>query len=310
MDAATMKKVDSFVIFAAIVLFARSGWCQSDTEQPSAPSRSAIATRSILSDRFELQYKLKAGQELAYRVEHNATVDTTIQGNRQTSQSRSVSTKSWLVENVHDDGSVRFVHRIKDVDMWSQISGRQPIRYNSRTDRDPPPEYQAVAETIGKGLSVVTMDRHGKILDRTDSIPQIELGVGGLVVPLPPGPVKTGATWSEPSVVRVRLADGQVKAIKTQQRYELKEVKAGVATIAVETQVLTPTNDARIHSQLVQRLTRGQIKFDIDAGRMLSKEMNWDESVVGFNGPKSHMKYVARFTEQLLPEKIATATRL
>ncbi len=303
-----MKKVYSFTFFAH-VLFSGPAWCQTDSEQPGARSQSAKATQSILAERYQLEYKLKAGEELAYRVEHHATVDTTIQGNRQTSQSRSVSTKNWLVEKVLDDGSVRFVHRIADVDMWSQISGRQPIRYNSRTDRKPPPEYEAVAETIGKGLSVVTIDVHGKIVDRTDSIQQIELGVGGLVVPLPAGPVKSGATWSEPSVVRVRLTDGQVKVIKTQQLYELKEVKAGVATITVETQVLTPVNDARIHSQLVQRLTRGQIKFDIDAGRMLSKEMDWDESVVGFNGPKSNMKYVARFTETLLPERIETATK-
>jgi hypothetical protein len=29
--------------------------------------------------------------------------------------------------------------------------------------------------------------------------------------------------------------------------------------------------------------------------------MNWDETVVGFNGADSMMKYLARFTEELLP---------
>ena len=52
-------------------------------------------------------------------------------------------------------------------------------------------------------------------------------------------------------------------------------------------------------AQLVQQLTEGTIKFDIDAGRILAKQIDWDETVVGFNGSDSMMKYLARFTEEL-----------
>jgi hypothetical protein len=37
--------------------------------------------------------------------------------------------------------------------------------------------------------------------------------------------------------------------------------------------------------------------------------MDWNESVVGFNGPKSNMEYVAQFTEKLMPQGIETAQK-
>ena len=74
-----------------------------------------------------------------------------------------------------------------------------------------------------------------------------------------------------------------------------------MATISVKTEVVTPVNDPQIKSQLVQQLTNGEVKFDMDAGRVVSRAIDWDETVVGFSGDDSLMKYLARFTEDLLP---------
>ena len=49
-------------------------------------------------------------------------------------------------------------------------------------------------------------------------------------------------------------------------------------------------------------LANGSIKFDIDAGQVISKELEWDETVVGFNGPSSNMEYLGRITESLVSE--------
>ena len=64
--------------------------------------------------------------------------------------------------------------------------------------------------------------------------------------------------------------------------------------------MLTPVRDPKILSQLVQRMQKGTIKFDIDAGRLLHKQMDLDQSILGFNGPESHMNYLARTTEEPL----------
>ena len=73
-----------------------------------------------------------------------------------------------------------------------------------------------------------------------------------------------------------------------------------VATISVESQILTPINDPAIEAQLIQRLSAGTIRFDIAAGRVLSQQLDLDRNVIGFSGTASSMHYVTRFTEQLL----------
>lgn len=259
--------------------------------------------------RYELIYRMTPGNTLRYQVEHAAKVQTTISGAQQISESHSNSVKSWGVQEPDEKGQIRFEHTVEHVEMWSSVTGRQPVKFDSRTDEKAPAEYEGVQDTIGKPLSQITMDAHGNIKRRVDKVPQIDLGIGGLVVPMPAKPIRIGTKWKTESTVQVRLQDGTPQAIKTQLLYELKGVQTGVATIGVRTEVLTPVTDSRIQSQLMQKVIQGEFKFDIDAGCLLSKEIHWDESVVGFSGPDSNMKYVARFTERLVPEQPETARR-
>ena len=104
------------------------------------------------------------------------------------------------------------------------------------------------------------------------------------------------------------MESNRIKSIKTRQVYRLEKVETGVATISVKTAVLTPINSPRVKSQLVQRISKGQLRFDVDAGRLLSKQLDWDENVLGFNGPESNMKYLARSTESL-EDRQATARK-
>lgn len=266
------------------------------------------ATAELATTTYRLTYKFKQGEVLRYAVEHLATVDTRISGNKQVSRSRSASTKAWTVNAVTAD-TIEFTHRVEDVEMWKQDDGREEVRYNSLTDSKPPAEYEHVAESIGKPLAVVTIDRTGQIIKRNNESSQPDLGFGGLVVPLPKGEIKLGHSWVVPKKLRLRTRDGLYKEVNTQMRYRLEQVKLDVATISVKTEVLTPINDSTLKSQLVQQLSDGEIKFDLDAGRVISKQLDWSETVIGFNGPDSNMKYLARFTEKLKSADAQTARK-
>jgi hypothetical protein len=148
-------------------------------------------------------------------------------------------------------------------------------------------------------LAVVRVSPQGEILHRTDK-PAFSMGLGQITTPLPKGSVRVGHEWTFPSEIVVFLPERRLKRIKTQQLYTLKSVDAGVATITVKTQVLTPVDDAKIEAQIVQQLTDGSIRFDIDSGRVLSRQMDWDKTVVAFNGADSSLKYLARYTEEYL----------
>ena len=289
------------VIAAYIFIFASSA--RSPAEDVEKAFEKAAGQATDLT--YRLQYKFKPGEAFTYKVEQIATVDTTIDGNNQKTQLRSGSVRTLKVSSVDNEGHMTFDHVIDEVDMWSEVTGRQAVRYNSATDEDAPEEFASVKSSIGTPISTITIASDGKIVKRDDKIQQPNLGMGGLTIPLPQEAIKVGHTWSKPLDVKVRLDNQQVKTIKTREQYSLVKVSAGVATIKMETQVLTPVRDAKIKAQLIQQLSAGSIRFDLDAGRLMSKQLDWDENVLGFSGPESNMKYLARFTEELLDKKEA-----
>ena len=266
----------------------------------AARSEEGQATEVDAESTYMLRYQFDPEEIIRWKVVHRGSTETKIQGNVQTSESRSESIKAWYVKEVDTEGVITLVHQVDSVDMWQKLSDRPEVRYNSKLDTMPPREYEQVAKTIGVPLTTVKFQPDGQILDRDSKQAPTNLGLGEIVMLLPPKPVKLSGTWYEPAEVRLRLPDGATQKVKIHKHYTLESVAAGVATIAVKTQVLTPVRDPRLEAQLVQQLVKGTIQFDLERGRILRQQMDWDETVVSFNGADSMMKYRARFTEELL----------
>jgi hypothetical protein len=288
-------------LFSACVLAARGD------EAANGKGKDVLVDLEKAKDRlapaYRLAYRFASGEIVRTKVVHLATVETKIKGVAQTTKSRSVSTRAWRIREVDRQGNITFDNVVERLEMWNSVEGRQEVHYDSATDKTPPPEFAHVATSVGKVLATIKIDPQGRILARTNNQPQFNPGIGDLTVPFPPAdkqPIKAGVSWSIADELKLPLEDGTIKKIQTQQQYRLEKVEAGVATIAVETQVLTPINDPKLQSQLVQRLQRGTIKFDIDAGRLLHKQLDIDQEVFGFSGADSHMQYLARFTEEPL----------
>jgi hypothetical protein len=252
--------------------------------------------------KYELRYRFTPGEVVMTEVVHQANVRTTIQGTTQTAETRSCSTKVWKVDSVDEAGVATFTHLVDNIEMWQKASGRQEIRYNSQTDETPPPGYEEVAKSVGVPLSTVTMDPRGTIVNREITHKGAMSLSTQITMPLPEGPIALGETWSTPIEVDVTLQDGSHKKVQTRQQFTLESVTDGIAHVAVDSQVLTPIRDPSIEAQLVQRMSTGWAKFDLEAGRIVSQQLELDKHVVGFNGPASSMHYVTRVTETLLGE--------
>jgi hypothetical protein len=258
--------------------------------------------KATANSKYSLTYKFKAGEVIRWEVVHRAVVDTTIQGTNQTAETRSTSVKAWQVTDVTPDGTVTLVHMVESIDMWQKMQGRQEVHYNSRTDDKVPPGYEEIAQAVGVPLTLVTLDAHGTVLKREEKHRQSNASNMPLAIPLPAEPVPVGHTWSVPADVEVILHGGTSKKIQTRQKFVLEKVVGGLATIAMETQVLTPLNDPAIEAQLVQRFTNGTLRFDLENGRVVSQQLDLDRKVVGFSGTSSSMHYLTRFTEELLTD--------
>jgi len=129
--------------------------------------------------------------------------------------------------------------------------------------------------------------------------------MGELTLPLPKDPIAIGERWSVPREIRVKLESGKQKSIKVREVYTLDKVATGVATLLIRTEVLTPVKEQAVRAQLIQQLSQGKIKFDIDRGRLISKNLDWQEEVVGFRGADTSLNYDGRFTEELQSKRTA-----
>ena len=311
-------------LFFACVLLARGDDNAATAKNPAAknpiaknpttknPLAELEKAKQRLAPTYQLGYRFKTGEVVRTKVVHLATVETKIKGTAQSTKSRSVSTRVWQIRDVDPAGNITFDNVVERLEMWNHVEGREEVYYDSASGKEPPPDFANVAASVGKVLATIKIDPQGRILSRTNNQPQFNPGIGDLTVPFPPAanqPLKVGASWSIPDELRLATDDRTIKKIQTQQQYRLLKVEAGVATIAVETQILTPINDPKLQSQLVQRLQKGTIEFDVDAGRLLKKQMDIDQAVFGFSGADSHMQYLARFTEEPLKEGEQTAKR-
>jgi len=259
--------------------------------------------------KYQLRYKFATGETVRWDVEHRATVRTTVSGTTQTANTVSKSVKIWHVTDVQPDGSATFIHSVESVDMEQEMEGRQAVHYNSDTDEKAPLGFEDVAKQVGVPLAEITINASGKVIKRDQKVPQPNATGGEMTLPLPDEAVPVGHVWTLPDEVRIPAKDGHFRIVKTREKFTLESVKNGVATIHVETQVLTPINDPAVEAQLIQRESRGYVRFDIEKGRIVGQQMDLDKQVHGFQGDSSLLHYQTRFTEKLLPEHAATARR-
>lgn len=272
---------------------------------PAAAAPARVATEKAppaAAQSYKLRYKFKPGQTLRWAVEHRAKVRSTVQGTTQTAETISTSVKIWKVDAIEADGNAVITYSVERVDMTQKFDGRQDIHYTSESKEPPPPGFEQVAEAVGKPLAKLTIDPRGTVVTREENYVQAAPQQENVTLPLPENAVVVGEEWTLPADIVVNLRDGGSKKIKARQLYRLVSVDDGVASLHLETQVLSPIHDPQIESQLVQSKASGAVRFDIAAGRIVSQQSDIDEHVHGFQGAGSTMHYVARFNEKLLPD--------
>jgi hypothetical protein len=256
------------------------------------------------AQKYTLEYKFEAGENPYWEVSHQARIRSTAGGSTQVVETHSDSTKVWKVESVGPKGEITLVHQVDHVRMRCSTSGREEtvVEIPSPDGKKPPLGYEQMAEDVGVPLTRLVMDRHGNVIDRKDlrkkKRPTLTTQDAPMTIPLPDRAVAVGERWSNEYVIKAPRRQGGFKIVKFEQRFTLKEVSRDIATIAVDNIVLTPVNEPEVQAQVAQSKTKGTIKFDLVAGRVIRQDLSLDEEVIGVPlGEASSMHYVMHFTE-------------
>ena len=251
-----------------------------------------------------LRYRFRQGDAIASRVEHRALTETTMNGVTQSVETMTDSTRTWRVTAVEAAGGATLEQSVDDVTMTSRTSDRGEVRWSSASDSEPPPGYEGVRLSLRVPLVRMRVAADGRILERRELRPCPAAATGDLVVvPLPDEPISVGHEWTIPQEVVVEVPGGPRKAVRTRLRYRLESCEDGLATISVDTTVLTPVDDPRLEARLLERIWDGEIRFDVESGRIVSRRTAIDRRVVGFGGPESSVRYKASLEERLVAEE-------
>lgn len=249
---------------------------------------------------YDLRYKFATGDVVRYSVKHRMSVRNTIEKDTQEARSETTSVKVWKIVDVLPGGEIELNNLVEKLHMKNQLPDQVELEYDSEADQEPPTGFEDAAKAVGVIISQVRMTPRGEVLDREMKIHQPAADpTAPVAVRLPDGPVKMGDTWNEQVDVTVQMRSGGTKAIETRRHFKLASVEHGIATIETSFQVLSPV-DPYIEAQLVQRLMKGNVQFDLEKGRVVSQRMDVDERVLGYAGPTSSMHYVMRMEEKLL----------
>jgi len=257
---------------------------------------------------YSLRYRFEPGLVLRSEVTHLSKNSTRINSVLQDASSRTITDKAWRVLEA-DENQTTFEYTVEAVDLSQQFGSSEEIRYNTKEPTEQVPvQFAGAVEAVGKTVSTIRIDARGMVVARSDSKDPPHMGMGDITLPLPENAVSVGATWEIPREMRIDRKDGTSRMIKFRELFKLDKVSAGVATISVRSEPLSPINDPTEEAQVMQQLSNGTIQFDIDAGRMISKELAWDHQVVAFSGPGSLLEYSSRLEDRVVSAKVEPRT--
>ncbi len=267
----------------------------------SAVSKANSASAGDTADgqKFLLQYRMKPGESIGSRVTHLAKTMTKVSDEQQASHCRTVSTKNWKVLSVQADGSMTFEHSVREVDASNQVGDANEVRYNS-DHGDVPKQFADVHGKVDQVISTITIMPSGEVVDRTADDKYAKLNLGEIAIRFPEHAIGIGEQWETEREVQVRRGDKTPMKVNIREVFTLQKVSAGVAVIQVRNEPLTPIREPEVEAQVMQQMNNGTIRFDVDAGRLIKKEMNWDSTVIGFSGAGSRLEYSASLEEELL----------
>ena len=287
---------------------------------PAAPAATASETAAAPAT-ILLRYKHTPGQVLRYSITDETTLEVDAGGESATMNYSSRTWKHLRVKSATAGGRAVLELMIDRVQMQATGPAGEK-RFDSREPGLPPTEFAQIVSVVGRPIADLTLTDTGRIVDLRDpgqkatketmvSLESLERDNTGPVL-LPEQPVAVGERWTEQIEVPVLVGEGTLtRKVALQRAYTLVSVEQDIATIELDTIVLSPIQDPAISAQLIQRTPSGIILFDLQQGVVASRRTFLSNQVVGHEGAASRLKVVRNYVERLTTEdESLTAAKL
>ncbi len=305
------------ILCVVALLVATAAAHVSAQEKSVSDAIKSFSHRQSKGQKYLLKYKMKKGEKFRWQQDHQILNKSQVSGAKEeTTLTRTQSLFVWEVKNIDSRDQMRFEIMMDNISVFSRIGKEDPVTYNSKDftadeTEKVPPSCMAYHERLGRPISSYSIMPNGTIVAQKSKYPNVKLGGVGEapVVAFPNVAIPVGHKWNIHEGLKARDEHGIYRTINVRVQYELQKIVDGKAYIAFETDVLDPLNSEKVHSQIINHLTRGIAVFDLAKGMLVHREIRWDEKVVGYEGPDSFLQYQAKRVEKLVEETLTVAGR-
>ncbi|MDR3233056.1 MAG: hypothetical protein LBT46_05245 [Planctomycetaceae bacterium] len=265
----------------------------------SLPAVGAFFSPVLLAqsaEKRQLRYHFRQGKTLRWNVLQTLKMKTIIAGKEEIIETSSRSVKIWKTLEVDSGGNAEFEYSVDDIEMQQKQTGRDDAAYNSRRDKTIPAAFINLQGKVGIPLARIKITPQGKTTKKPLRIYAGSYSENRITILLPEEPVTIGSDWTEPMPKELPMPNRRVKKVKTQQRFTLKNLNNGLASISFVSQILTPLTPQE-EVKLADSFSSGEIELDLDAGHLIRQQTTVEKTTVGIQGNSDSINYLARLTE-------------
>lgn len=254
-----------------------------------------------------LRYRFEPGQKIYYSVVNGSQIVVQYDVNQHQVRHSSASVKHFRAVDVFENGTAVLQLTIDRAYMRAEQGGDVAV-YDSASNEPAPDEFVGVDTTVGTPWVNVTVSPLGEIVEVQTLIAGASAAnvsnevQNNVLALLPEDEVHIGDSWSEEYTVGVQIDTKSTlqREIRMQRTFTLTAIEDGNAIINMRTISLSPVRDPFQEGQLLQRTPSGTLVFDIEAGALVSRDLEVQGEAVGFSGPQSCMAVDSIRTERLI----------
>lgn len=247
------------------------------------------------------QYRWQKGQILEYRVEHITVVSETAGGSKVEMSSRSNSVKHWRVVDVD-------AHNVATLQLTLSSLRHEQVRPNGEVmlfdsmnpGKSEPELREQMSQYIGKALASFRMDGTGQVIEVMQGVASRFAAEPPFLVVLPGQAVNPGQAWQRNYHIVLDPPVGTGEKYAAKQIYRVAGIDRGRVTLGLTTDLQSQPESVADRIPLLQKLTQGQIVFDVQTGRLISARLNVDRTLENHQGAGSSYRFQSRYSEDLI----------
>jgi hypothetical protein len=265
---------------------------------------SLIWASAAFAQEANWQFRWQKGQVLTYQAEHKTNVEEVAEKTKVTSSSKLSVTKRWRVVDVDAQGVATLELSLAAMRNEQTTPSGEVLLFDSANPDKGTPELKAqMSKFIGTPLAVIRIDGQGRVLGVTQGSASRYEAEPPFVVVFPVVAAKEGQAWLRPYNVTLDPPYGTGEKLEATERYQCIKLAGGKAVLTVANQIKAMPENPKDQVPLVQKLSAGQVMFDLQAGQVVDVQLNIDRTLTNHHGEGSSYHFQSSFKERLVDVK-------